>query len=230
VGRDEQLPDWPLTVDPMPRRNSVVSMSVLLFVLLSLALPGRADAKEKGGKPQKHEERRDHDGDRMRFQGMDRNTDGLISRDEWRGNDKSFSNHDWNHDGVLSSEELRGGGRRSDGEARRDSNNFGRHRFDALDADRDGWISRGEWDRAFNRGDGGAGAFDRFDPNNDGLLSREEFLSRTNGMQVPDALLRDLDNNRDGRLSRDEWRGRQDFERLDRNRDGQLSRNELARR
>jgi Ca2+-binding EF-hand superfamily protein len=46
----------------------------------------------------------------MRFRGMDRNGDGVITRDEWRGNDNSFQQHDRNGDGVLSGSELRGGG------------------------------------------------------------------------------------------------------------------------
>lgn len=46
-----------------------------------------------------------------RFKGMDRNADGFLTRDEWRGNDQSFRNHDRNNDGVLSGDELRGKGR-----------------------------------------------------------------------------------------------------------------------
>jgi hypothetical protein len=42
----------------------------------------------------------------MRFKGMDKNNDGQISRDEWRGNDRSFEKKDTNGDGVLSGTEL----------------------------------------------------------------------------------------------------------------------------
>lgn len=45
-----------------------------------------------------------------RFRGMDRNGDGVITRDEWRGNDQSFQQHDRNRDGVLSGDEMRGNG------------------------------------------------------------------------------------------------------------------------
>lgn len=48
----------------------------------------------------------------MRFRGLDRNHDGRITRDEWRGNDVSFRVHDWNGDGVLSGEEVRPGAHR----------------------------------------------------------------------------------------------------------------------
>jgi Ca2+-binding EF-hand superfamily protein len=44
----------------------------------------------------------------MRFRGMDRNGDGVITRDEWRGNDQSFRQHDRNGDGIISGDELRG--------------------------------------------------------------------------------------------------------------------------
>jgi hypothetical protein len=47
----------------------------------------------------------------MRYRGMDRNADGVITRSEWRGNDRSFEQHDRNDDGVLSGSEVRPGGR-----------------------------------------------------------------------------------------------------------------------
>lgn len=216
----------------------------LLVFALSLPTPSApAEAKDKGSKPAKHEvkhqDRRDSDrardqgsqgdGDQMRFKGMDRNNDGLISRGEWRGNDNSFNIQDWNRDGVISAEELRSGARTSDGEGRRDSD-LELDRFDVLDADRNGRVDRGEWDRSLSRSDGDRSAFTRLDTNRDGVLTPEEFLFRTNREQVPDTLLRDLDGNRDGKLSRVEWQGRQDFDHLDRNHDGYLSRDELARR
>jgi hypothetical protein len=47
-----------------------------------------------------------------RFQAMDENGDGVISRAEWRGSAQSFSRHDWNDDGVLSGNEVRIGAAR----------------------------------------------------------------------------------------------------------------------
>jgi hypothetical protein len=40
---------------------------------------------------------------------MDTNGDGVITRDEWRGNDRSFADHDRNGDGVLSGPEVKPG-------------------------------------------------------------------------------------------------------------------------
>jgi hypothetical protein len=42
----------------------------------------------------------------VRFDDMDLNRDGVITRDEWRGNDRDFRAYDLNHDGVLSRNEL----------------------------------------------------------------------------------------------------------------------------
>ena len=49
----------------------------------------------------------------MRFEGMDTNRDGVISRSEWRGSDRSFANNDWNGDGQLSGAEVRAGAQRN---------------------------------------------------------------------------------------------------------------------
>ena len=48
----------------------------------------------------------------MRFRGIDRDGNGVISRFEWRGNDRSFANHDWDGDGVLDGAEVVPGGHR----------------------------------------------------------------------------------------------------------------------
>lgn len=38
---------------------------------------------------------------------MDRNSDGVVSREEWTGSEQEFERRDWNHDGMLSGDELR---------------------------------------------------------------------------------------------------------------------------
>ena len=101
----------------------------------------------------------------LRFQEMDTNHDGVITRDEWRGSDQSFKVHDWNHDGVLSGDEVRIGAWRRD--APEDNADFDspnrEYEFDdwtdrgfrALDHNRDGRITLDEWhfDRAgYERG------------------------------------------------------------------------------
>ena len=59
-------------------------------------LPGR-DREEPAPEPRP----------RIRFQEMDENGDGVVTRAEWRGNRRSFRVHDRNSDGILSGDEVR---------------------------------------------------------------------------------------------------------------------------
>ena len=166
----------------------------------------------------------------MRFQGMDANGDGRISRAEWRGSDQSFRTHDWNGDGMLSGDEVRPGAARQrveeedfDQTGRPEFRNWTERGFTNLDRNRDGRIQRAEW---FYDREG----FIRADRNRDGALTRAEFL----GSEVDaDADREDrfeyLDANNNGRVERSEWHASRDaFDWLDRNNDGVLSRTEVV--
>ena len=163
----------------------------------------------------------------MRFQAMDENNDGRISRAEWRGSEQSFKRHDWNGDGVLAGDEVRAGASRQWGEEddfdakqRPEFRNWTQRGFTNLDRNNDGRIQRTEW---FYDREG----FIRADRNGDGVLTQNEFL----GSDV-DADREDrfdyLDANNNGRVERSEWHASRDaFEWLDRNNDGVLSRTEV---
>ena len=121
-------------------------------------------------------------GEHIRHRGMDRNRDGVITRDEWRGNDVSFSRHDRNRDGRLAGYEVRPGARRRDAlswERRRELRRF------ELERERRFELRRGE-----------SREFGRLDRNHDGVLERRE-LRR-------DPRLYRFDRNRDGVVTRDE--------------------------
>jgi Ca2+-binding EF-hand superfamily protein len=108
-------------------------------------------------------------GARMRFRGMDRNGDGVITRAEWRGNDRSFDVHDRNRDGILSGDEVR-----APEQAYFDRDGWDAlvDQFDRTDSDNNGVISRDEWygDRA---------TFRRLDTDNNGVIRLSEFLGET---------------------------------------------------
>ena len=188
--------------------------SIWRALALSLALPTAAAAQPAANA-------------QMRFQAMDTNRDGVITRAEWRGNDRSFRNHDWNGDGRLSGDEVRPGARRrSDWDDRdvassidRDDNWTPEH-FRELDHNRDGRISRDEWHAMPEM-------FTRIDRNRDGFLSAAEFTA-TDDDDREDRFA-DLDANRDGRIARNEWHGSSAvFDALDANRDGVLTRQEAV--
>jgi len=170
----------------------------------------------------------DRDGN-MRFQGMDTNKDGRVTRREWRGNAQSFDQHDWNRDGVLSGQEVRPGGSRNDPRAQGNDDRWDddrwNDRFEDLDRNNDRYLSASEWPRD-------AGRFDLFDRNNDRRVSRSEFQNRDfDRRDVLEDRFVEMDGNRDSRLSRSEWWGGQTaFERLDRNNDNYLSRSEFLNR
>ena len=205
----------------------------VLVLLLSMAAASAALAQSQ------NDNRR-----AMRFAAMDENRDGVITRREWRGNDRSFDVQDWNGDGILSGDEVRPGARRRDGDTAAATGSTDRFAYDdwtaaafsTLDRNRDQRVSRDEWQADVE-------TFRRVDRNSDGVLSRGEFLGDddqprtvdqgrtvdTNQGRYLDERFESVDANNDGRISRGEWRGTAErFNALDENRDNTLTRAEFA--
>ena len=166
---------------------------------------------------------------RMRFQEMDRNNDGVITRQEWNGSDRSFEVHDWNRDGRLSGEEVGLGRQRQSQIEPPDHNpnrfernlNWTRQNFTALDHNRDGKLTSNEWHFDLE-------TFRRVDRNRDNAINLAEFMGEGNDDDRGDNF-DDLDYNNNGRVERSEWHGGlDDFRWLDKNNDGVLSRYEVA--
>lgn len=163
---------------------------------------------------------------RMRFQALDRNNDGRITRDEWNGSERSFRNHDWNGDGVLSGNEVRSGAQRNTELADHDPNRFERNlnwtqtQFNALDHNRDRRLTANEWHYDL-------ATFRRIDRDRNDWISLQEFLGEGFDDER-DETFDDMDWDNDGRITRSEWHGgAADFNWLDRNNDGVLTRYEV---
>lgn len=84
-----------------------MNMSRMLLVpaaaVLLASLP--LTAKKGPGEPPQHSGQVSHPNATKRHKGMDTNRDGVITRDEWRGNNRSFGNQDRNRDGVITSQD-----------------------------------------------------------------------------------------------------------------------------
>ena len=144
-----------------------------------------------------------------RFQGMDRNDDGMITRAEWRGNDRAFRNQDWNGDGVLSGDEVRAGAQR----------------YRGYDMDNDGRVTTSEWP-------GDQRLFTRLDSNRDRYLTIQEYTTgagfRFDSQGGPANTFSNVDTNRDGWITRPESRmNTAEFNRFDTNSDNRISRFEF---
>jgi len=168
---------------------------------------------------------------RMRFQAMDRNADGEISRAEWQGAPRSFAVHDWNGDGKLSGDEVRIGAQRAtdwntvdhDPSVAERFVSYTRAGFQTLDHNRDNRIAANEWHHDLE-------TFRRIDANRDNALTEAEFLGTdTDTDDLRGDRFDDIDVNNDGRVNRNEWYGSTAaFDRFDQNRDGVLSRFEVV--
>ncbi len=133
--------------------------------------------KHHGKHPARHPAR--HYGKR-RFEKRDVNGDGQLSRDEIpRMPDKKFAKLDRNQDGQLSPSELRPGGKAKK-----------HRRFDKIDTDGDGRVSRAEADKAKKR------KFAKMDTNSDGAVDRAEFRTSKGHWPTPDGAKKSKKNKR----------------------------------
>ena len=171
------------------------------FILTSAILlsAGEVQAKEQAA----------YHGQRS-YRGMDRDNNGSITRNEWRGNNRSFSNHDYNRDGILTNNEVNMAGswnsREDHHDRRRNNGRNGQSRGNSYNNYNQGWnngnyngwnnANRNGWNDGYSRGQN---SFRRYDANNDGTLSQSEWPNNTG------AYYQSLDVNKDGTISRDEF-------------------------
>jgi Ca2+-binding EF-hand superfamily protein len=143
------------------------------------------------------------------FNALDHNRDNRITADEWHFDREGFVRADHNRDGVVSRAEFLNDvtdDDRGDRFGYLDASGDGRisraewhgtaERFDALDVDRNGFLTHNE----MNRNEPPADLFASVDVNRDGSIARSEWHWSPRSFTEHDA-------NRDGRLSRPEFGG-----------------------
>jgi hypothetical protein len=147
------------------------------------------------------------------FRALDHNRDGRITADEWHFDREGYRRADHNRDGIITRVEFLNEVAGDEGDDDRDD------RFPYLDIDQDGRISRAEWH-------GGVVRFNALDDNRDGFLSRTEILgteppsdlftsvdiNRDRLITLDEwhwsgASFSARDRNRDGRLTQEEFSG-----------------------
>ena len=148
-----------------------------------------------------------------RFDQLDRNRDGVVSRGEWGAEAGVFHLADRNGDGVVTLREYLNAQVGETSELR----------FDQIDTDNDGIITRREWPA------GDSVSFDRADRDNDGTVTRWEYLHVATAEAAPvEMSFDDMDHNNDGVVSRYEWHAdAATFDRMDRNQDGIVTEREF---
>ncbi len=163
----------------------------------------------------------------QRFAQLDRNHDGVLTRGEWRGERLPFDVVDRNGDNRITLDEYLNqpaADTSGDGYGYGRSRNDLEARFARMDRNRDGVISRYEWNESI--------PFSEVDRNGDGVVTLNEYLNAPVVYEEPNggndqysrSQFRALDRDGDGYIERREWPyDYAEFDRMDRNGDGRLS-------
>jgi len=179
---------------------------------------------------------------------LDKDNDGLISKEEWPGRPEGFDRLDTNGDGKLDAVELAAGrekareireevqerrreGERREGERREGESERIRERargaamfamalFATIDTDKDGRMSSAEIDDF-------AAKIKAADLDKDGYVTKEEareHIRQQMAKRLSDRLMEKFDANKDGKIERSEFPGDDErFKRFDVNGDGSIT-------
>ena len=151
----------------------------------------------------------------------DEDSDGKVSRQEWRGRNEGFDRLDRNGDGFIDGTDFQGRGGKQRGGAKGGTPTELPARLRAMDADENGLVSRQEWK-------GPAELFDRLDKNGSGSIEPAELGGQQGrqGNRQRGRSFEDLDKNGDGHLDSEDGLQERTLKRLDKDEDGRVSADE----
>jgi Ca2+-binding EF-hand superfamily protein len=205
-------------------------MNIKRLVLLSFAATALATAALADGGP--------NGGPGGFLKSADLNKDGVIDQTEFQtARDKWFADLDANKDGFVSADELKAFGdkmhaqwaqkhgdqaKAGEQDQNRKHGDFAQNILQRVDTDKDGKISKAEFDAE------GTKLFTRLDANGDGKIADNEMPQR-HWARFRGAMFDRMDADHDGKVTKAEFQaaGEQMFQRLDKNGDGILEQDEM---
>lgn len=191
--------------------------TIITALALSLAAAVMADekAQAKAERPQQPAVDRSSKAasGEVLFTRYDTNKDGQVTPEEFKGGKMLFTAYDADKNGILTLEEVRSAKKTDSGP-----------NFRELDTDKDGFVTRREWQ-------GTQEEFDAVDLDNDGVWSKLDRAIEKRHTQAKGEISQ-FDTDKDGQISVAEWtaahRDEASFRVRDRNRNGSLDLEELA--
>ena len=190
-----------------------ITTAIALSLTAAAMADEKAQAKAEQPKPPAVDRSSKAASGEVLFARYDTNKDGQVTAEEFRGGKTLFTAYDADRNGILTLDEVKAAKKTDSGP-----------NFRELDTDKDGFVTRREWQ-------GTQAEFDAVDLDRDGVWSKLDRAMEKRQTQAKGEIAR-FDTDKDGVISTEEWtagnRDEASFRRRDLDRNGSLDLEELA--